>query len=296
MSEKDGRMMVFWINRMSGEQLVVFDPWHGGFSMSHHNNFHTRWAKNVHDHIVGGEEMKPAKFDWSGETVYIVCGGDSLGRSIDKLNERNGRAIFVNASALQCDVKDGDYMIAIDQEIAETDFSDIFEEIGLIAFPGLKKSFTDQPWADKRWFIFRNQCPLNDWMREAFYGIAELSECITTTVAAVHLAVDSGAKRIVIVGSDFCVKTKPKDMLVEMKNVYGKTIYLGDHYAKASQAVTYFCKFIEDNGIDCEVVNTALGGTLGINIFAEDKERICPWIKRMTIDEAVKQDQEDHHG
>lgn len=260
------------------DQSYVFDPW---ASREHakviHDHGHTRWAESIFDNWQAGNFSKPANFDWSGKTVYIVGRGISLKWAVRHLNKkkRKGPMIALNHACMEeeLDFKEDDYVMVVDDRAEDTITRDV-SGLNLIGCPNIKKSFLEKGWGEIFGYTLWPNAPLDNFMRRLFPDLPQLNETMSVSVCAMHLAALSGAKRIVFVAHDHSVESGGLNFSWGKGFSTKTNLYL----ARLSQAMAVMAYYITQH-TECEIVNCSKIPTLGYDMLAKGEAKKFDFIK-----------------
>ena len=275
MSNTETRALQFWPEN----GCIIFDPWSNQEqSETIHGHGHTRWAESIFDNWQASNFSKPAVFDWSEETVYIVGRGESLDWAAKHLNKkkRKGPALFLNHACMNesVKIKTQDFVMVVDDRAEKTILRDV-SELRLIGCPALKKSFVEMPWKERYGFNLWPNAPLNRFMRRLFPHLPAVNEMLSVSVCALHLAVMNGAKKVVFVGHDHTHIHGKLKFTWENGESAKTTPYL----AKLTQAIGMMAYFINENS-DVQMVNCSKVPMVGHNMLAKGKIDRFEFIKQ----------------
>lgn len=263
----------------------VFDPWASREGAQNlHMHCHTKWARSIVHNKRQGLLKNPARFDWSGKTIYIVGRGKSLQENAKALNRRSDSeiAIFLNHS-FKCagvEYKPQDFVCAMDAAVQHTVSADDANGKSLIACVSMCPEVLKYPWRSVYGFSLWPSAPLNDLMRKEFPHLPEVNECLGIALSALHLASLNGAKRIILVGQDYT----SDDGKFGIKTPDG-TVHADEYYMQLAQAIGLMAYFAFKR-TGAEVVNCSRDRLAGFNILNPDLGYM-PWVKFDTLDNVV---------
>jgi len=274
--------------RENGEASILYDPWCVNTNAQVvHGHYHTSWARNIFFNHRDGIFKKPALFDWTGKTVYIVGRGASAGKNVDVLNsvERKNPAIFVS-SAYVMDMQPVDFAMIADNRILVPGHAVYKGAVDnpLLTFPGIDGEIVKDNWRGVYGFNPWTQSPLNNFMREIFPHLPSVLDILCTSVMASHLACLNGAANIVYLGMDNTIKGTHKD-LVKTKDIHGNKVKSMVGYMEMQTALAQFAGLAR---FHCETkfINATGEGVLGVNFF--EGETLFPWIEQTTMEDATE--------
>jgi uncharacterized Rossmann fold enzyme len=265
----------------------IFDPWNSREGAETiHSHGHTRWAEAIFDNWVAKNFTKPAFFDWSGQTVYLVGRGVSLDWAAKHLNKRKrkGVAIVLNHACenKNLKIKKQDFVMVVDDRAEKTILSDV-SDYRLIGCPCLKESFISRGWREIYGYTLWPDAPLNRFMRKLFPGLPELNEMMSVSVCAMHLAALNGAKRIVLVGHDHA----DGNGKLTFSWAHGMSVKTNLYLAKLSQAIASMAYFITQH-TGAEVVNCSKIPIVGYDMMADGEAKILGSIKHGRLPDYIE--------
>lgn len=263
----------FWNDGKS----YIFDPWSDreGATVIHDHG-HTRWAEAIFDNWQAENFKKPATFDWSDKTVYIVGRGESLDWATKHLNKkkRTGVALVLNHACCndKLKMKDQDYAMVVDDRANSTIHGDV-SGLSLIGCPNLNEEFMNKGWKDTYGFTLWPNAPLNNFMRKLYPDLPQLNEMMSVSTCAMHLAAINGAKRIVLVGHDHTDEAGSLKFSWSSK----KAVKTNPYLARLSQALSVMAFYIQRHtGI--EVINCSKVPMVGYDMLAKGEAKELDFI------------------
>ena len=274
----------------------TYDPWCSNASaFVQHGHHHTGWAPNIHYNYMDWQSgkstafTKPAVFDWKDKPVFIVGAGPSLAESVPMLNNRPDDAItiFLNQSFGGVDRRENDYTLIIDdrilakadQELNKRPLFIMDTEVTLLTAPMLSPEIVSFGWKAIHGLTFWTQSPLNNWMRDLFPHLPPLSDQLSCSHPAVHLAAKSGANQIIFVGADHCLRDDyPHDMIrdiIEVKGIGDNDCVSNKTYAMSSNSLGRLAMFANQH-FNTEIINASGRGILGYDARTGE---VLPWFQ-----------------
>jgi len=286
----------------NGHNSILYDPWCSNkLAQVVHGHYHTSWARNIFYSYQDNLFKKPARFDWTKKTVYIIGRGKSVKKNIKALNsvERENPAIFLNTSYNDAELQPCDFVMIADNRILGLDNYKGSVKSPLLSFPGIDRDIVGDNWSDLFGFVPWTRSPMNDFMREIFPKLPAVLDILCVPVMATHLALLNGAKNIVYMGMDNTHsgihvhgtdskgtnKRKKHPGRMKVKDIHGKPRITVKGYMEMSTAVSQLAGFARWH-CKTKFHNATGAGVLGVNYF--DGETLFPWINQISAWEAIK--------